>query len=122
MKESYKPLKDTPLSVACRAGDFLFISGLLGFDPQLGKIPAGIQEQTRNILEKIKAVLADYNATLDDVVKTTIYLTHIREDYAGMNEVYRTFFPANPPARAAVQIDMAADARIEIDAIAYLGQ
>lgn len=120
MKRAYKPLDGTPLSVAYQAGDFVFISGLLGFDPETGRLGKDVKAQTRLILQKMEQILKDFNGGLQDVVKCTVYLTKIREDYSGMNEVYAEHFSEDPPARACVEIDMAIDARVEIEAIAYL--
>ncbi|MBX8802741.1 RidA family protein [Ochrobactrum sp. MR28] len=110
-----------PLSPAVRAGDMIYISGQVpaGAD---GKIIEGnIETQTRQVLENIKAALALAGATLEDVVKTTVWLEDAR-DFGRMNAVYATYFPKEPPARTTVESRLMIDIKIEIEAIAYLPQ
>lgn len=110
-----------PLSPAVRAGDMIYISGQVpaGAD---GKIIEGnIETQTRQVLENIKAALALAGATLEDLVKTTVWLEDAR-DFGRMNAVYATYFPKEPPARTTVESRLMIDIKIEIEAIAYLPQ
>lgn len=110
-----------PLSPAVRAGDMIYISGQVpaGAD---GKIVEGnIETQTRQVLENIKAALALAGATLEDVVKTSVWLEDAR-DFGRMNAVYATYFPKEPPARTTVESRLMIDIKIEIEAIAYLPQ
>ena len=94
-------------------------SGQLPVDPATGAFAeGGIAGQTRQSLENVKAVLAADGCTLEDVIKTTVFLKDMN-DFAAMNEVYATFFPTNPPARSAVEVArLPKDARVEIEAIA----
>ena len=94
-------------------------SGQLPIDPATGAFPeGGIAAQTRQSLENVKAVLAADGLGLEDVVKTTVFLKDMN-DFAAMNEVYATYFSANPPARSAVEVArLPKDALVEIEAFA----
>ena len=92
-----------PYSAAIRANGFVFVSGQGPFDASTGEIFRGdIKEQTRMVLENIRTVLTAAGSSMHKVVKTTVYLVDIG-DFAAMNEVYATFFPAEPPARTTIQ-------------------
>jgi 2-iminobutanoate/2-iminopropanoate deaminase len=110
-----------PYSQAIRAGDFLFVSGQIPLDPATGALVDGdVRAQTRRVLENLSAVVAAGGASLDRVVKTTVYLVDMN-DFPAMNEVYATFFGAPAPARATVQVGrLPKDVRVEIDAVAHL--
>jgi len=110
-----------PYSQAVKAGNFLFLSGNIGFDPQTMKIVSeDIVAQTRQVLENMKAVLAAAGATFRDVVKVTVYLSDWA-DFPAMNQVYAEYFTGDCPARATVQIaGLAPGAKLEVDAIAFL--
>ncbi len=109
-----------PYSSALRAGDWLFVSGQVPFDPDTGQMIDGdIGAQTRRVLDSIGALVSDAGLTLADVVRTTVFLADMN-DFAAMNEVYRTYFSEPYPARSTVQAArLPRDARIEIDAVAY---
>ncbi len=100
----------------------LWLSGQIPLDPATGQlVPGGIEEQTRRVMENLRAVLAAAGASFDDVVKTTIFLTDLA-DFARVNEVYGRCFAAAPPARATVQVAaLPRGARVEIDAVAVIG-
>lgn len=104
-----------PYSQAVRAGNLLFLSGQLGIDPATGQlVPGGIAAETRQALENCRAVLAAAGRSLADVVQVQVMLADIA-DYAAMNHVYATFFPAHPPARAAYAVAaLPRGARVEI--------
>ncbi len=108
-----------PYSQAIRCGDLLFLSGQIGVNPQTKKVIGdSIEEQTRQVLDNLKAVLAANDMTLADVVSTTVYLKDMG-DFAKMNAVYATYFPSAPPARATVQVArLPLDVSVEISAIA----
>ena len=110
-----------PYSQAIRAGDFLFLSGQIPLDPATGQlVPGDIAAQTRRVLENLRAVLAAAGLSLDAVVRTTIYLVDLG-DFSVVNEVYGSHFSDPAPARATVQVSrLPRDARVEIDAIAFL--
>ncbi len=101
-------------------GNLLFLSGQIPIDPAVGEITAvSIEDQTRQVLENVKAVLASGGCTLEDVVKTTVYLKDIA-DFAKMNAVYQEYFQEGSyPARSAVQVAaLPKDAGVEIEVIA----
>jgi 2-iminobutanoate/2-iminopropanoate deaminase len=108
-----------PYSPAIRAGDLLFVSGQVPFDPSSGAlVPGDIAAQTRRVLDNIGALLAAAGLTHDDIVRTTVFLADMN-DFAAMNAVYGTYFTEPYPARSTVQAArLPRDARIEIDAIA----
>lgn len=112
-----------PYSQAVKVGPWVFCSGQLGMDPETGElVPGGIEAETRQALTNLQHVLEAAGASLDHVVKVTVFLQDIG-DFAKMNEVYSTFFRAPYPARAAVQVAaLPKGARVEIEAIAYLGE
>ena len=108
-----------PLSPAVRAGDFIFASGQGGHKDAEGKEAKGIEAQTKVCLEKVKRVLAAAGASMDDVVKVTIFLRNTA-DFPKMNEVYQTFFPNDKPARSTVVTGLVLpEMLIEIECIAY---
>jgi 2-iminobutanoate/2-iminopropanoate deaminase len=111
-----------PYSQAVVANGFVFVSGQVPLDPVTGQIVAGgIAEQTARVFENIRNVLEAAGSSLDQAVKTTVYLKDMG-DFAPMNEVYARYFPANPPARATVEAArLPRDVRIEIDCIATAG-
>jgi 2-iminobutanoate/2-iminopropanoate deaminase len=108
-----------PYSQAIRAGALVFVSGQIPIDPATGTLVDGdIGAQTHRVFQNIAAILAAAGASLDDVVRTTVYLADMN-DFGAMNGVYATYFSAPAPARATVQAArLPKDARIEIDVIA----
>jgi 2-iminobutanoate/2-iminopropanoate deaminase len=108
-----------PYSQAVIANGFVFVSGQIPLDPATGQIVAGgIADQTAQVFENMKNVLEAAGSSLEQAVKTTVYLKDMG-DFAPMNEVYGRYFPANPPARATVEAArLPRDVRIEIDCIA----
>ncbi|MFH2203603.1 MAG: Rid family detoxifying hydrolase [Elusimicrobiota bacterium] len=108
-----------PYSQAVRAGGWIFLSGQLPLAPETGQmVDGGVPEQTRQVLRNIEAVLRAAGAGMGDVVKTTVYMRDLGE-FARMNEVYASAFPAPAPARAAVEVSaLPKDALVEIDAVA----
>nr|WP_313709214.1 RidA family protein [Brucella intermedia] len=110
-----------PLSPAVRAGDTVYISGQVSVGPNGQIVDGGIEAQTKQVLENVKAALALAGATMEDVVKTTIWLEDAR-DFGRMNAVYATYFPKEPPARTTVESRLMIDIKIEVEAIAYAPQ
>ena len=108
------------LSSAIRAGDTLYLSGVLGTIPGSRDLAeGGIEGQTRQTMENMKAVLESCNSSLDRVVKCTVFLADMA-DWPGMNKVYGEFFET-PPARSAVAVaGMALNGLVEIECIAIV--
>ena len=110
---------DLPFSEAVRVGDLLFLSGKIGNVPGTRELAAGgIQGQTRQTMDNIKATLERLGASMDDVVKCTVFLADMAE-WGAMNEVYVTYFSKHPPARSALGASgLALGAAVEIECIA----
>ena len=112
-----------PYSQAVIVNGFVFTSGQIPIDPATGQfVSGGIAEQTQQVLKNLAAVLQAAGSDLQHVVKTTVYLADM-QDFTAMNEVYATFFGAEPPARSTVQAArLPRDARVEIDVVALAGK
>ena len=110
-----------PYSQAIQAGNLLFLSGQVPIDPATGSVvEGGIQEQARQSLTNLKAILNEAGTNMGAVVKTTVFLKNM-DDFAAMNEVYAQFFQQPYPARSAVQVaKLPKDVLVEIEAIAVL--
>lgn len=104
-----------PYSQAVVAGDFVFLAGQIPIDPETGElVSGGIREQTRRVLENIKAVLEEAGCSLKDVVNVTAFLKDLSH-FDEFNEVYSEYFGEAKPARATVQV-----ARLPKDALVEL--
>ena len=110
-----------PYSPAIRAGNLLFISGQVGFDPATGALVDGdISAQTDQVMRNIASLLQAAGTDFTHVVRTTVYLADMSE-FARMNEVYARYVVDPPPARSTVQVArLPRDARVEIDVIAVI--
>src|SRR3954449_3427027 len=109
-----------PYSQAIVAGNLVFCSGMAGVDPATGTNPDGIEAQTEQALVNLAAVLAEAGASMDDVVKTTIFYADV-EDFRRLNEVYARHMPDPPPARSApAHIRLPRGLLVSIEAIAVL--
>jgi len=108
-----------PYTHVVEAGGLVFISGMIAHDKESGFAAAEIAPQTHQVFANLKSALGAVGLTLDDVVKTTVYLKS-PGDFSAMNEVYATYFTANPPARTSVPgVDWGRDdILIEIEAVA----
>ncbi|HXH27969.1 MAG TPA: RidA family protein [Candidatus Polarisedimenticolia bacterium] len=111
-----------PYSQGIVSGDLVFLSGQVPIDPSTGNlVPGGIEAQVARVLENLRAVLEAAGCGLPQVVRTTVYLTDLK-DFESMNAVYARYFPETRPARATVQVSaLPRGARVEIDAIARRG-
>jgi 2-iminobutanoate/2-iminopropanoate deaminase len=110
-----------PYSQGIRVGNLLFVAGQIPIHPESGEIvPGDIRAQTRQVLANLGAILSAAGGSYASVVRTTVFLADL-DDFAGMNDVYGSFFRAPTPARSTVQVArLPRDVRIEIDAIAAL--
>lgn len=109
-----------PYSQAVQAGNLVFVSGQLPIDAATGEMAADIKAQTRQSIANIKAILAEAGATLDNVVKTTVFLAEM-SDFGAMNEVYAEEFKKTYPARCAFAVkELPKKALVEIEVIAAL--
>ena len=110
-----------PYSQAVSVDGWVFLSGQIPIDPATAKIVSDdIARQTEQVMNNIKAVVEKAGGTMQNIVKTTIYLKDM-DDFAKVNEIYKRYFPSEPPARATVQVSrLPKDVGIEIDAIAII--
>lgn len=108
-----------PYSQAVQAGNMLFASGQLGIDPSSGNfVEGGVKEQTAQAFKNVHAILAEAGFTIDQVVKTTVYLADM-SDFAAMNEVYASQFEGAFPARSAVAVKtLPKNGLVEVEVIA----
>lgn len=110
-----------PYSQAVKAGNLVYLSGMLPIDPTTGEfVPGGATEQTEQIIKNIKAVLQEAGLSLDNVVKTTVFLADMA-DFGAMNTVYSSHFQPPYPARSAVAVKtLPKNALVEIEVIAMI--
>lgn len=110
-----------PFSQAIKTNSFIFTSGQLPIDPDTGKVIDGdIINQTRQVLNNLKAILNEAGSALKDVVKATVYITSM-DDFQAVNEIYSEFFSDPLPARSCVEVSgLAKGAKVEIEAIALV--
>jgi 2-iminobutanoate/2-iminopropanoate deaminase len=115
-----RPRPPLPFSPGIRLGNLLFTAGAVGTDAK-GHVPSDIRDQARNTLENLRAVLSAGGSDFNRVLKATVYLTDISE-FEAMNEVYRTYFSGDLPARTTVGVAALArkELRIEIEMVAYV--
>lgn len=110
----------SPVTFAIKAGGMVYCSGLLPTTPETGQVATGdIRAQTKQVLRNLEHVLKAAGSSLDRTVKVTVYMTDL-SGFSAMNEVYREFFPTDPPARSTVGISglVRPGCLIEIDLIA----
>ena len=109
-----------PYSQAIRIGDFLYTSGQISLDPETMEMITGdIEVETEKVLKNIEAILKEDGLNLNNIIKTTVYLTNLSE-FARMNQVYENFFTDTKPARACVQVAaLPKGAKVEIDVVAH---
>lgn len=115
-KEVLVSAGQAPYSPVVRSGHLLFLSGVIGVDRDAEE--QGAPAETRRVLERIRNTLQEVDASLEDVVKCTVFLVDM-DDYGDMNDVYSEFFPSAPPARSTVAVDaLPAGAEVEVECIA----
>jgi 2-iminobutanoate/2-iminopropanoate deaminase len=109
-----------PYSQAIRSGNLVFCSGQLGLDPANGQLAEGVKAQADRAMRNLKAVAEAAGASLDSIVKTTIFLKDMA-DFATVNEVYGSFFPGDKPARSTIEVaGLPKGGLVEIEAILSL--
>lgn len=118
--------EDAPLPVghysqAIKVGGFIFVSGQIPIDPKTGEtVKGGIEEQTRRVLENIKAILEAGDGSLSKVVKISVFLRNLA-DFGKVDAIFGEYFPLEPPARETVEVSrLPKDASIEISTIAQI--
>jgi len=111
-----------PYSPGTKAGNLVFVAGMLALDANGQIVGRGdIGAQTRQVLDNVKAIVEAGGGRMSDITKTTVYITDMA-NFATMNELYKSYFPSEPPARATVKADLVnKDFLVEIDAIAVVG-
>ena len=118
IKSQYKARQVAPFSDATEYNGLLFLTGQIGKDHKAGTmVKGGIQAETRQVLTNIKDVLEANGSDMNHVLKCAVILSDI-EDFSAMNEVYRTFFTKNKPARTTFAANLVAGAKIEIEVVA----
>ena len=108
-----------PYSQGILWNDLIFVSGQIPVNPANGEIPAGIKEQTKQVLENVSAILKSAGSSIENVIKTTVFIKNMN-DFAEMNAVYETYFIKPFPARSTVEVArLPKDVLVEIEVIAY---
>ena len=110
-----------PYSAGVRVGNFVYTAGQAGLDPQTGQmVEGGIEAETHQTITNLKHILEAAGSSLEQVVKTTVFLRDMK-DFKAMNRVYAEFFSENPPARSTIQAAaLPMDAAVEIEAVALI--
>jgi len=122
IETNHAPQAVGPYAQAIQVGPWLYTSGQIPLTPQGELVQGGIREQTRQVLLNLKAVLEAAGATLNDVVKTTVFITDMAL-FDQMNEVYAQFFSDHKPARSCVQVErLPKNVLVEIECVAYLAK
>lgn len=117
---SAAPAAIGPYSQAVSTGAILFTAGQIGLNPATGKLAEGVENQARQVMANLAAILAAAGSSLDRVVKTTIFLQDMA-DFAAVNAIYGAAFNVTPPARSTVQVaGLPLGALVEIEAIALV--
>ena len=121
VKTDKAPLPVGPYSQAIIYGNLVFVAGQISIDPATNTFVQGtIEEEARRVLDNIKAILEEAGSSLEQALKTTVFLADI-EDFGRFNEVYQQYFPSHPPARSCIQAGrLPKGMRVEVDVIAHL--
>lgn len=108
-----------PYSQAVRAGELIFCSGVIGLDPETKKLVDGaLEDEVRRVMDNLRTLLEDCGSSLDNVVKTTVFLVDMGQ-FQAMNGVYAQYFGDQPPARSTIQVAaLPLGARVEVEATA----
>src|SRR5699024_4532888 len=118
-KEKYTdnaPAAIGPYPQAIQAGELLYVSGQMGISPETGDVAEGIEAQTKQVMENLKAILAEANTSFADVIKFTIYIQSM-DNFATVNDIYGGYLQKPYPARATVEVSrLPKDMLVEMDA------
>ena len=119
IKTDLAPAAIGPYSQATQFGDLLFVSGQIPIDPETGLVvEGGVEQQVKQVLNNLEAILKEAGSSLEQVLKTTVYICNM-DDFPQVNNAYQDFFQTNPPARACVEVSrLPKDVIVEIEAIA----
>ncbi len=110
-----------PYSQAICVGDTIYLSGQLGIDPATGQLGSDVEAQAHQAMKNILAVLKEHQADASNIVKTTIFMSDLK-NFGLVNDIYKTYFDGAYPARSCVQVAaLPKDAALEIEAVAYVG-
>lgn len=116
------PLAAGPYSQAIKVNDMIFTAGLIPVDPKTGKIPDEIEDQTKQVMENVMAVLAACGAKNKNIVKTTIYLTDMKT-FSTVNGIYSIYLEQPYPVRSCIEAkSLPKGVKIMVDAVAYIGK
>jgi len=108
-----------PYSQAVQAGDFVYVSGQIGLDPNTGKLAEGINKQTKQVMKNLQAILTEASTDFSQAVKFTIYLSSM-DDFATVNDIYGSYLNEPYPARATFEVSkLPKDALVEIEVVVY---
>lgn len=107
-----------PYSTATISGGTVYLSGVLGIVPETGRLAeGGVEAQAHQVLNNMRAILSEFGCTMDDVLKTTVFMKDLGS-FAAFNQIYAEYFPANCPARSCVEVArLPMDALVEVEAI-----
>lgn len=108
-----------PYSPAVKVGSFVFCAGQVGRNPATGEMGTTIEEQTRQALVNLQTILEAAGASLDDAVKTTVFMADMNE-FSRMNGEYAKFFPKDPPARSTIGVALPPGIKVEIELVAHI--
>ena len=118
IKTENAPAAIGPYSQAIECGNMLFVSGQLPVDKKTGVMPLDIKLQTKQSLENIKHIITAAGYSMQDIVKTTVFVTDLGQ-FQAINDIYSTYFPNNPPARACIEVaGLPKGAGVEIEVFA----
>lgn len=119
--EYYTSSPTSLLSSAVRVGNMLYLSGMMGRDPETREMAVGAEAETHQIMKNMKTVLETHGSSMDEVVKCTVFMTN-PDDRPVINKAYRSYFGENPPARSGVgNLILAGTGTVEIECMATVG-
>lgn len=108
-----------PYSQAIQAGDFIYVSGQIGINPETSEVVEGVEKQTEQVMKNLKTILTEAGTDFSQVVKFTIYLSSM-DDFATVNDIYGAYLSEPYPARATVEVSrLPKDLLVEMDAVVY---